>query len=327
MKNVVDVKNVSVLTVTYGDRVRYLEKVIRAVVNEGVSHVVVVANGLENQVLDSINGVASGYHCLIEVVNLSDNLGSSGGFGAGLKQLCKSFENRFIWLLDDDNCPEAGSLNRLFDAYRFLEGDTPYFALSSARFDRNAGQVHGYGYIKKYDQNNFCGLSLTSAINRRLRNFFRNGVEGDKYPLVPAEVAPYGGLFISLELVRMIGFPNDKYFLYADDHEYTNRIVDIGGSIFSCSKSKIIDIDSTIDKNDHAHPYFQNGIGDSKIYYGIRNHLIFSKKFKNSNLIFTINGFFFVLVFIIRGIYRPRMLFKRFPVFIQALRDGLYNRF
>ncbi len=105
--------NVFVVTVTYGNRFHLLRQVIEAAFNEGVDKVIVVDN---NSGLESRKRLRE-YHRLnkdkVDVLYLSENLGSAGGFKKGLERAYNDSECEFIWLLDDDNLPMPGSLKIL----------------------------------------------------------------------------------------------------------------------------------------------------------------------------------------------------------------------
>lgn len=57
----------------------------------------------------------------MEVVYLDENKGSAGGYKIGLEKAYNDKECEFIWLLDDDNKPEKGSLKILKDFWKKLD--------------------------------------------------------------------------------------------------------------------------------------------------------------------------------------------------------------
>lgn len=126
------------VTVTYGNRFHLLRQVIEAALNEGVDKVIVVDNNSETESRQKLKE----YHDLnkdrVDVLYLSENLGSAGGFKRGLKRAHDDPECEFIWLLDDDNMPCPGSLKVLkkFWEMHELEGKEQMLALLSYRKDK-----------------------------------------------------------------------------------------------------------------------------------------------------------------------------------------------
>jgi hypothetical protein len=50
-------------------------------------------------------------------------------------------------------------------------------------------------------------------------------------------------LFIHKNLIDNIGFPNEKFYLYGDDTEWTYRITKGGGKIYLILESIIVDLE------------------------------------------------------------------------------------
>ena len=99
--------------VTYSDRFHLLQQVIRSCINEGVDKIIVVDNNSEinsKKKLKQLELELGGY---LRVLYLNKNLGSAGGYKRGLEEAYQDCDCEYIWLLDDDNKPDAGSLNVL----------------------------------------------------------------------------------------------------------------------------------------------------------------------------------------------------------------------
>ena len=223
---------VFVVTVTYGNRFHLLKQVIDSALSEGVHKIIVVDNNSEPESRNRLKEYEKSLNDKIEVLYLDDNYGSAGGFKRGLQVAYNDPECEFIWLLDDDNKPMNGSLKILLDFWDSLEIENKKerIALLSYRFKKE--QLAKKAIIQnKPDlvlglKNSFLGFhtkELHKKIYRYLKKIFKsknNKIEqksDKKFGIVP--VAPYGGLFIHKNLLNKIGYPNEKFYLYADDHE------------------------------------------------------------------------------------------------------------
>jgi GT2 family glycosyltransferase len=104
---------VCVVTVTYGNRWQFLEQVIkRALSFTEVNYVVAVNNASDYELPAPDKKVI--------VLTNTDNKGSAGGYKQGISYAFNKLDCDFIWLLDDDNLPEEGSLSKLLKQWNIL---------------------------------------------------------------------------------------------------------------------------------------------------------------------------------------------------------------
>ena len=98
-------------------------------------------------------------------------------------------------------------------------------------------------------KNSFSGFHL----NQKISKFFSQKALLDKTKVIgEIAYAPYGGLFFHKTIVDEIGYPNEDYFLYSDDHDWSYRITMANKKIYLVSNSVIEDIDTSwglINKN------------------------------------------------------------------------------
>jgi GT2 family glycosyltransferase len=81
------------------------------------------------------------------------------------------------------------------------------------------------------------------------------------------------------------GLPDENYFVYFDDIEFTYRLHNKGVRIFLIPNSKIDDIDRTL-TNSEVKTYFSlfkilqniHSMNTTKLHYGYRNRVILEKK-------------------------------------------------
>jgi GT2 family glycosyltransferase len=90
-------------------------------------------------------------------------------------------------------------------------------------------------------------------------------------------VAPYGGMFFHKNLIDSIGYPNEEFYLYADDHEWSYRITKNSGDIYLVLDSLVDDIDTSWHVKSSFIPfinYLYYGT-DFRVYYAVRNRVKF----------------------------------------------------
>src|ERR1700722_19209863 len=104
--------SVTVVTVTYGDRWKFLVQQLEVLEDIGtIRRVIVVDNGAHESIyrLTEQAGLRK-----TQVVSSLRNMGSAAGFKLGLK-IARQYDPEWIWLLDDDNLPERTTLNALLE--------------------------------------------------------------------------------------------------------------------------------------------------------------------------------------------------------------------
>jgi hypothetical protein len=285
---------ISIITVTYGDRWAFLSRVISLLLKyEQVENVIIVNNASGYDV-----GVkaAEFNDTRIHVINSAENLGSAGGYKVGIQHAFENTLNDFFFLLDDDNLPRENVIPGLLNQWDIIEGANDKKALFCLREDRvqhikiTKGE-DPYRYYLMPD--NFLGFSLPRVFKNQINKF------GDKFDKKdrqqqPAIIpyAPYGGMFIHRDLIAEIGYPNQDFYLYVDDSEYTYRITQNGGKIWIVPQCGIEDIDKSQGIG-YKPKFLHSALLDQwnfRIYYHIRNRLYFYSRVAVKNkLVFNIN--------------------------------------
>ena len=323
---------VYVVTVTYGNRFHLLKQVIDTALNEGVHKIIVADNNSE---LESINKLMEYEKLLngkIKVLYLDKNYGSAGGFKRALEVAHDDPECEFIWLLDDDNKPVEGSLKNLLNFWSSLEIENKEekIALLSYRFKKEQmarkAIIHNKPELVLGLRNSFTGFhikELHKKIYRYLQRRFKlenTAVyqrNDNKFGVVP--VAPYGGLFIHKSILNEIGYPNEDFYLYVDDHEWTYRITRNGGKIYLVLESKIDDLELSwiVPKNVKQTAFSIISKGNpQRVYYGVRNRVFFEiNNLVDNKIIYWINIFVYLLLISLSST-------KNIKLIIKAIKDG-----
>ena len=311
------------VTVTYGNRFHLLKQVIDSALAEGISKVIVVDNNSVPQSREKLKEYEKGLNGKIKVLYLDDNYGSAGGFKRGLEEAYIDSQCEFIWLLDDDNVPEKGSYKNLICAYEYL-GNIEKNVLISFR-ESNPNN------ILALTEGASIGYKTNSFLNFHIKYWFINKINKinkiNAYSILKSQIAPYGGLFLAKNVITKIGFPNEDFFVYADDHEWTLRMTNNNFNLYLCSESKLKDIDWTWTKSIAKNPHYEPEASEFKIYYALRNHVFLDKNFIENKYIYFLNlSISLIYNYFIHLFLVPKIATKRFKLILRAVKDGLKGR-
>ncbi|WP_134089471.1 glycosyltransferase [Olivibacter sp. XZL3] len=322
--------NVCVLTVTYGKRWAFLKQILDRVLSfKNVVDIIVVDNAADYDLRSKINqlGVST-----ISLLQQTENIGSAGGYKAGLTHFVSHSTADFVWLLDDDNLPDEDALEHLMRAWPTIPLAEDQKALCSLRTDRKnhiriAKGADPYQYYLVPD--NFMGFHLFRILSNQYRKWDEKKNHQQAAPLRAAKLpyVPYGGLYLHKSLLQLIGYPDEQLFVYVDDSEYTYRITDHGGEIWLIPASKIKDVDTSQGIH-YKRRFWRSAILDLwnfRTFYQVRNRLYFYSRHAIKNrFIFAINkwlymtGHYFISILTGKG--------TAYKEFKKAVADGLAGR-
>ena len=226
----------------------------------------------------------------------SENEGSAGGYHKGIKYAFEQVDCDFIWLLDDDNLPEEGSIDKLLNKWDVIEGANNKKALFCLRDDRAIHVKIAKGADpKRYYlvADNFLGFHLFRIFYNQYHKLIDKFKKPGEYKeQVTMPYVPYGGLLMHKSLVADIGYPNERFFLYVDDSEYSYRITQNGGTIWLIPSCKVIDIDKSQGIN-YQKKLFHSQLLDEwtfRTYYHVRNRMYFYSRVAIKNkFMFAVN--------------------------------------
>lgn len=336
--NAVDRDKVCVVTVTYGNRFELLQRVIKAALALGVGKVIVVDNASEPESRRQLRELERASQGKVEVVYLPENLGSAGGYKAGLEHASRDRTCEFIWLLDDDNEPAEDALNELQAQYRSLEATyTPdKLMLLALREDRAYLQAAlrtahpRKGFPRKSSFLRFHILDLPEKLGKlfTLRSAADDRPAARSQAPVKIPYGPYGGLFFHRSVISGIGLPDDRFYLYGDDFEYTYRVTDAGGGVFLVPSSRITDIDRAWHiqaKGGFWSTRLLLGDSDTRVYYVVRNRTYFEKFiWGDADLVYTLNRWVFLALLRVLALRYRRQV--RYQMILKAVQDGESER-
>jgi len=321
---------VAAILVTYGDRWHLLRRVLGELLqhHESLRHVIVVDNASRGIRVDDLDTRSAGPEVI--VVRLPENLGSAAGFKAGLEAAHDQTEADLFWLLDDDNLPESGGLEALLQTFAQL-GNDPLNSMLAMRPNRReyVSAAHGQGTVA-IAMNSFMGLHLNKIAARLARR-------SPMRPQAPTKVgyAPYGGLLLHRSWIARVGLPDESYFVYADDFEFTSRIVAAGGRIVLCPSSQIKDLETSWHLGGARRFHWMAPETDpGRVYYSMRNRVALERRrFVSSTPLYLVNAATFVTLRLVPGVaYHlaisrcPGRVWRRVRLLIRAVRDGWTGR-
>jgi GT2 family glycosyltransferase len=280
---------VSAVIVTYANRYIFLEQVVRSCIQEGVNDILIVDNASAEESRLKIENLASETPC-VQVFHLPENMGSSGGFKFGIKKVIEESNTDFLWLLDDDNVPQPGALKVLVNTFHIFNtiGQNPVlYSYRGEVWEDDFDAVH-YGRIKNSVINGFCGFDFITSLRKKLKK--KSNSITVNYPIIRTTLGPYGGLFVDLENIKKIGLPDESFFVYADDHDFTSRFEEKGIIQYLVFNSKLKDVDISIGSDGG---YFKEKTSELKIYYGLRNTTFYYKRKVTNRIHYFFNKFVF----------------------------------
>ena len=143
-------------------------------------------------------------HPQVELLQMPENLGSSGGFNRGLAG-AHARGATWAWIMDNDTIPTPTALERLLDAPEPPPGlPRPLLLVSSVVW--SDGTLH----------------PMNQPVIKRDPELY---VEASAHGLLPIRTATFPSLLVHREAIDRFGLPNSHYFIWGDDWEFTSRIL------------------------------------------------------------------------------------------------------
>jgi len=326
---------VSIVTVTYGDRWHLLVRVLEYIeADPKIGRVIVVDNGARPSIAALVQ--QAGFRKAIVVGN-PRNLGSAAGFKLGLETVL-SCDPQWIWLLDDDNLPDPIALDRIFHSAAALDpaerGRTAFVAF---RPGYHVAVAAGEDVRRCFPpHSSFCGFHVTDIPHKIWHRILRRRPLASRE--IPARVAlpyaPYGGLFFHRKLLETIGTPNKELVLYADDTEFTSRIVRSGGRLWLLTGAPIIDLEPPWNTTRAGSSFeaWLTGSADFRVFYRARNRAYFDcRVWSRNKMIYRLNRLTYLLILRLFALRHRRIdrydLFRRATTLGETGRLGLEDEY
>jgi rhamnopyranosyl-N-acetylglucosaminyl-diphospho-decaprenol beta-1,3/1,4-galactofuranosyltransferase len=185
----------------------------------------------------------------VEVLALPVNEGGAGGFHEGIKR-AHTGDAEWLWLMDDDTIPEADALAELLGAASRLASPEPPALLASRVIWRD-GEMHP--------------MNIPILERRRMDRVVEGAAEG----VMPIRGATFVSLLLHASAVDRYKLPLKHFFLWADDIEYTSRIVLGGEGAYFVPTSIVL--------HDTPAPEDFRSAKPDRFYYHVRNTLFMAR--------------------------------------------------
>ena len=315
-------KVVSVI-VTYADRFNLLKQVVNSCITSDVSKIIIVDNNSDQNSKEKLRDFCNDHKEKITVIWNKSNFGSAKAYKQGLQKANAIKDHDFIWMLDDDNRPRENALKVLKDFWKIRPKQVE--TLLSFRPDRiqyKEAVVKNDPNLVLGKENSFLGFHLIEKISKF---FVKEKAGNSEKSTGQIAYAPYGGMFFNKSILAEIGYPNEDYFLYSDDHDWSYRITKANKKIYLLLNSIVDDIDTSWAIKDKKSNTFSkiSKAPSFRLYYTVRNRMVFEKKYLTSNLlIYKFNQFLFTSI-----LFYYSFKSKNFKVFSRAVKDAEKNNF
>ena len=118
-------------------------------------------------------------------------------------------------------------------------------------------------------------------------------------------------MFFHKSLLDKIGYPNEKYFLYVDDYEFSYRITQQGMSIYLITTSSVDEVETNNKEEEIKREDY------SRLYYKTRNLVYFKNKLTSNKLLFWAGNI------ALKTYYKLKFTGKKKQTLIKAVNDGM----
>lgn len=233
-----------------------------------------------------------------------ENKGYAGGVNAGLKYALSKDDFSYVWILNNDLILDKNSLSEL---------------VSYAEDKKNKGiKVGIVGSKLLY----YWNPEILQGVGGKLNKYFAltkhiGGFEEDKgqydREIDNIDYIIGASMFVPKEFLLDVGLMDERYFLYFEDVDWSERAKRKGYKLLYCWKSKVYH------KEGGSIGSSSKGEKKSELadYYGVKNRIVFTKKFYPKYL---------TLVYLsLLGVFLNRIKrkqFKRIPLIFKAIRDA-----
>jgi len=313
----------TVVTVTYGDRLAYLQQLIeRALAFVEINEVIVVSNAA----LAPLEQLPERWPGKVRLIQLPHNTGSANGYAVALEAALAGGAD-YIWMMDDDNAPTTAAVTILHRELARLGGllGPERVAVLGYRATQQADVAQGVPprYILQ-PRSSYFGFHIAQLPYKLWRRLPWAKRPGKRPASISLPFAPYGGMLAHRSLYQRIGLPLKELVLYVDDTEYTRRITAGGGRLFLFTDAVIDELEESWNIKARTRNIYETcllGDSDLRAYYAARNQAWFDKNvWAASPRLHRLNRAIFLTL--LRLIARLRNTRKRLKLIEQAIHDG-----
>lgn len=207
-------------------------------------------------------------NCRLILIQTGANLGFAGGNNVGLRYALARGDFEYVWLLNNDTVVESNVLDALVkkaDYYKTI-GDKVGIMGSKLLYYEHPKIIQGIGgvYNKWFASTNFLG-----SLEQDNSQYYDNEV---------ASVIDYpvgASLFVTKDFIQDVGLLCEEYFLYFEEIDWVLRGKKKCWQIGYCSQAKVFHKEGR-SIGSSANGFERSDLSD---FYGLRNRLLFTRKF------------------------------------------------
>jgi len=308
MASIIMSKKISAATLTYGERLNFLFQSVDRLLEQEFSYIYIYCNGVS---LNNYQQVKDRYPIDKVVVLFSDvNLGSAGGYYELLRHVIENDDSEHLLLLDDDNRVPHDCVDKI-NNLEINDDELYYFHRPDRMLPKIAKDLKQPEYVLG-SNNSFLGRDIFSKLFKSTKNY-----SGDII------AAPYGGLLLNIHALNTGALPKKELYLYADDYEYTYRLVtEFDFKILFSELILIEDLEKSfhLKKGNRFLSNRYSNANKNQLYYSVRNNTWLGLNRCESRLLFLSNLAIYSTLFILQ--FLLTLKFKKISTFLSAIKDG-----
>ncbi len=314
--------------VTYGSRVHLLSKTIEAILKDvQVAKLVVVDNASYQK--DELRALVELYGDRIELISHKQNIGSAGGFAAGIRFM-QGQDVDFIYLSDDDVIISENFGKQFMLARKVIGMEKVVLLARRASFWAGT-DVHYRPETEPRPRRYF------NIFTSRIIIVFLKSLLGIKdvhgvyeparfFPIIPSRGWAYAGVLLPKQAIMEAPLPDESLGLYLDDIVYSWGVIDAGFPSFALMEPHLEDLEMTHGGSHTSTGLFSPSVSSTKIYYETRNRVRVSLKYGKANsALLKIQVMVWYIAVCVLGVMRiglQRETFAKMNLIGEALRAG-----
>jgi GT2 family glycosyltransferase len=276
---------VGAVVVTYGSRVQLLSQTVEAILKDNhVRKLIIVDNASSDK--NGIDSLTSKYSEKVRVIIHDQNLGSAGGFAAGIRAVREEAVD-YVYLSDDDVVISENFVEGFKHAHKVIGNDQTVLLSRRASFWAGT-DVHYHPETEPRPRKYFNVLSpriglvfLKSLLGMQDKHVPRE--QARFFPIVPSRGWAYAGVLLPVEAAKRAPLPDETLGLYLDDIVYSWGVIDSGFPSFALTEPHLEDLEMTHSGSQTATGLFSSQVSPTKVYYETRNRVRVSLKYGKAN--------------------------------------------
>lgn len=277
---------ICIVTVTYADRGAMVREQLGRIFGGGQADAAIV---VDNGSTSDLAAMLAPWADRVTVIANPANLGTAVAFGQGIAAACAAGWDHLL-LMDDDNAPRLGCIERLRAALDWLTADHGEEGAAVLAFRPDHHKAVAIGRSNPL-RSSFLGFDIRQIVAKI--GFVRGRAPVRALQDIDLPFASYGGLMAHRRLFERIGLPHAPLLLYADDTDYSWRITAAGGVIRLVVDAEVDDLGLSWTEEGPATSMMTTLLtkgSDFRLFYSTRNRVWFDRhRFRASALMYAVN--------------------------------------